>query len=100
MKQLKVSEILEDLDNGLTRFEKDNEGSGSIQKKYNLSFNEVRELFRHPKLINRKTRKVGLGLSFNLVDDTSEIDLPSEEDTTAVTDSTEELIEGFSENPF
>lgn len=82
-KQLKVSEILEDLDKGMTRLKKDDAGLGSIEDKYELSANQVKQLFAHPKLRNRKTRKVGIGLSYDLIDDVEDIDISDDAIITA-----------------
>lgn len=94
-KQIKVSEILNDLENGLTRYIKDDFGNGSIEAKYDLRFTEVTELFRHPELRNRKTRRVGNGLSFDIINDVSELtlDIKGEEDSSAAYDPEEEIKE-------
>lgn len=73
MKPLSIKGILEDLNNGLTRYIKDDFGKGSVQAKYDLTFLEVRELFQHEKLANRVTKKWGNGISFVIIDDTDEI---------------------------
>jgi DNA recombination-dependent growth factor C len=69
MKPLSIKQILEDLNNGLTRLKKDDFGKGSIQEKYDLTMLEVRELFQHEKLINRVTKRWGNGISFIIIDD-------------------------------
>jgi hypothetical protein len=58
---LSISGILNDLENGLDR--------EKIGEKYGLEKWEVNELFKHPKLKNRKAKKVKK-VSFTLVDDT------------------------------
>jgi hypothetical protein len=55
---LKVTGIMADLKNGLTRRTSDlnyNPEIGSIEEKYGLSKSDVTELFRHPALRNLKT---------------------------------------------
>jgi hypothetical protein len=61
-KTLTISGILNDLDNGLDR--------EKIGEKYGLEKWEIAELFKHPKLKNRKTKKVKK-VSFVLEDDTN-----------------------------
>lgn len=70
IKQLSLSAIAEDLNNGLTKWKKDDIGFGSIEKKYNLLTNEAIELFGHPKVKKMETRIP----TFIIVDD-----LPEEE---------------------
>lgn len=57
--QIKVSEILNDLTNGLTR--------ADIKAKYNLSTAQMKSIFSHPKLKGRKTKQVTQPIE--LVDD-------------------------------
>jgi len=61
-KTLTISGILNDLDNGLDR--------EKIGEKYGLEKWEITELFKHPKLKNRKAKKVKK-VSFILEDDTN-----------------------------
>lgn len=53
--KIKVSEVLQLLKEGYTRFSKDDKGYGSIQEKYNLSALAVKKLFRTPSLKFKKT---------------------------------------------
>jgi hypothetical protein len=72
--QLTVSGILEDLENGMTRFKGQkgySQERGSIEEKYNLSKNDIKTLFEHPKLKGRKTKRVQ-EVAFVLVDDVTE----------------------------
>lgn len=57
---IKMSEILEDLEQGLTRTE--------IKEKYSLTVREMGVLFSHPNLKNRKPKKK-LELSFVFEED-------------------------------
>ncbi len=60
-----VSQILQDLANGLTRTPKDpyyNREKGSIQEKYNLTGVELKTLFTHHQLKGRKVKKEGIVL--------------------------------------
>lgn len=52
---LTTSGVLADLRNGYTRFKKDDKGFGSIEEKYGLTVNEVKELFQVDSLKARKT---------------------------------------------
>jgi hypothetical protein len=53
--KIKVQDVLELLKKGYTRYEKDNKGYGSIQTHYGLTGVQVKELFLHSKLKQRKT---------------------------------------------
>lgn len=53
-KKVTLSQIVEDLKSGLTKWKKDDIGFGSIEKKYNLQMNEALELFNHSKIKNRE----------------------------------------------
>lgn len=55
MATITTSGILADLKSGYTRFKKDDKGFGSIEEKYGLTVNEVKELFQTPSLKARKT---------------------------------------------
>lgn len=69
MKEISIREVLAHLENGVTRV-KDAAGYnpeiGSIEEIYDLSVSDVKEMFKHPLLKNKKTRP---GRSFRLVDD-------------------------------
>lgn len=60
-KQVTVSGILADLENGLTR--KD------IKQKYDLSMRELQHVFQHPKLKFKKTKQQP---NVEVIDDTEE----------------------------
>lgn len=89
-----VSGVLDDLKNGLTRDE--------IGTKYGLNKTQVKDLFQHPKLKNKKTIKPKV-LPFILEDDTMEetstnqLSMQDELDATmsqeAVAESSEALME-------
>lgn len=55
-KKVVLSQVVEDLQNGLTKWKKDDIGFGSLEKKYNLSQAECIQLFGHPKVINVESR--------------------------------------------
>jgi len=57
-----TTQIIEDLENGITR--------DGIKEKYSLETWEVTQMFQHPSLKGKKTRKVRK-LSFEFVDDTA-----------------------------
>ena len=64
LKTIRISGILEDLNNGLSRPE--------IATKYEISPAEVKVLFEHEKLKGKKARKK-LVLTFQLEDDTDDV---------------------------
>lgn len=65
---LYVSQILEDLDNGLTWLKRDDIGYGSIQEKYNAKDQQITMIRKHPKLKDAETNIT----VFNIIDDTNE----------------------------
>ena len=65
---LYVSQILEDLDNGLTWLKRDDVGYGSIQEKYNAKDQQIVMIRKHPKLKDAETNVT----VFNIIDDTKE----------------------------
>lgn len=65
---LYVSQILEDLDNGLTWLKRDDVGYGSIQEKYNAKDQQITMIRKHPKLKDAETNIT----VFNIIDDTDE----------------------------
>lgn len=71
-----VSQLLNDLANGITRCKGDtgyDESRGSVEEKYGLTKESVKEIFRHPKLANLKVKipKI-IEKPYDLVDDTEE----------------------------
>lgn len=60
-KVLSVSQILNDLDNGLGRPE--------IAKKYGLKPAEVKVMFEHPSLKGRRPKRATTKVTFTLIDD-------------------------------
>lgn len=72
--KISVSEVLGLLEKGYTRTNKTrmyNPEIGSIAEYYDLSDAQVTEMFKHPKLSGKRTKKV-LSRSFELMDDTNE----------------------------
>lgn len=65
---LYVSQILEDLNNGLTWLKRDDLGYGSIQEKYNAKDQQIAMIRKHPALKDAETNVV----VFNIIDDTIE----------------------------
>lgn len=53
--EIRASEVIESLQNGVTRFKADDEGYGSIEEKYALSPAGVRRLFKNDTLKGLKT---------------------------------------------
>ena len=70
MKEIKISQILDDLERGLSRESTSpdyNPELGCIKDKYELTNKELKYLFDHPKLKGKRTK---LPVMFTLVDDT------------------------------
>lgn len=90
---LSITALLADLQNGYTRTSSDKNYQGdskSIEEKYGLTKSQVKEVFQHEKLRNKKT-VLPKEETFILVDDTAEAlvptgvtDLPSEEPSESV----------------
>jgi hypothetical protein len=53
-KKVTLSQVVEDLKSGMTKWKKDDIGFGSIEGKYNLQMNEALELFHNPKIKHRE----------------------------------------------
>ena len=64
--EIYVSQILEDLDNGLTWLKKDDLGYGSIQDKYNAKEQQISMIRKHPALKDAETTVT----VFTVIDDT------------------------------
>lgn len=78
--EIYVSQILEDLDNGLTWFKKDDLGYGSIQDKYNAKEQQIAMIRKHPALKDAETTVT----VFTVIDDTKKEELVVSVDTTPV----------------
>lgn len=65
--EIYVSQILEDLDNGLTWLKRDDVGYGSIQDKYNAKDQQIAMIRKHPKLKDAETNII----VFTVIDDTN-----------------------------
>jgi hypothetical protein len=70
---LHVSQIIEDLNNGLTWLKKDDLGYGSIQDKYGAKDQQIAMIRKHPKLKDAETTVT----VFNIIDDTAETPKPT-----------------------
>ena len=66
--EIYVSQILEDLDNGLTWLKRDDLGYGSIQEKYNAKEQQIAMIRKHPVLKDAETTVT----VFTVIDDTKE----------------------------
>ena len=66
--EIYVSQILEDLDNGLTWLKKDDLGYGSIQDKYNAKEQQIAMIRKHPALKDAETTVT----VFTVIDDTKD----------------------------
>jgi len=88
-KTIKISDVLADLENGVTRVQ--------IGTKYQISAREVKALFDHPKLKGKKAKK-GIALSFTIEDDTTVAEEIAEEVVeTAANVVSEEVTEAVAE---
>ena len=63
---LTVSQLINDLNEGLTWLKKDNIGYGSIETKYNATPNQIAAIKKHPALKDAETNIT----IFNIIDDT------------------------------
>ena len=66
--EIYVSQVLEDLNNGLTWLKKDDLGYGSIQKKYDAKDQQIAIIRKHPVLKDAETTVT----VFTVIDDTKE----------------------------
>lgn len=66
--EIYVSQILEDLDNGLTWLKRDDLGYGSIQEKYNAKDQQIAMIRKHPVLKDAETSVT----VFTVIDDTKQ----------------------------
>jgi len=79
---LYVSQILEDLNNGLTWLKRDDIGYGNIQEKYNAKEQQIAVIRKG----NAKLRDAETNITvFNIIDDTNETVNQTQEPTTART---------------
>jgi hypothetical protein len=62
---LKLSILLEDLNNGYTWFKKEDVGYGNIQEKYNATDYQIEHIKKHPQLKDVEPNIV----IFNIIDD-------------------------------
>lgn len=68
---LQVSQILEDLSNGITWLKKDDAGNGSIQEKYGATEYNIKVIQKHPKFKDEKGEIIQPQfIVFNVIDDT------------------------------
>ena len=88
--QITTTMIIEDLENGISR--------DGIKEKYGLDTWEVTQMFQHPTLKGKKTKKVRK-LSFDFVDDTvnpNQTSIPIQVEDTL--DEGPQIIESFDED--
>jgi hypothetical protein len=88
--EIYVSQVLEDLNNGLTWLKKDDLGYGSIQEKYNAKDQQIAIIRKHPKLRDAETSII----IFSIIDDTDD------RNTTVSTDGQSDagVVDNISEN--
>lgn len=63
---LKITQLIDDLNNGLTWLKKDDLGYGSIEAKYGANEKQILAIKKHPKLKDAETSIT----IFNIIDDT------------------------------
>lgn len=83
--EIYVSQILEDLNNGLTWLKRDDLGYGSIQDKYNAKDQQIAMIRKHPVLKDAETTVT----VFTVIDDTKE-DYNAGATTVSATERTDE----------
>lgn len=83
--EIYVSQILEDLNNGLTWLKRDDLGYGSIQDKYNAKDQQIAMIRKHPVLKDAETTVT----VFTVIDDTKE-DYNGGTTTVSATERTDE----------
>ena len=83
--EIYVSQILEDLNNGLTWLKRDDLGYGSIQEKYNAKDQQIAMIRKHPVLKDAETTVT----VFTVIDDTKE-DYNGGTTTVSATERTDE----------
>tara|TARA_R100000951_G_scaffold116698_1_gene129869 strand:- start:481 stop:849 length:369 start_codon:yes stop_codon:yes gene_type:complete len=84
-KTLTLSGIISDLDNGL--------GRPQIKEKYELTAAEIKQLFQHPMLKNRRPKRALTKISFTLIDDVTSTETPQEDPTQLRVDTEAERVE-------
>jgi hypothetical protein len=82
--EIYVSQILQDLDNGLTWLKRDDLGYGSIQEKYNAKDQQIAMIRKHPVLKDAETTVT----VFTVIDDTKSEETVVAIDNTPVKDNT------------
>jgi hypothetical protein len=82
--EIYVSQILQDLDNGLTWLKRDDLGYGSIQEKYNAKDQQIAMIRKHPVLKDAETTVT----VFTVIDDTKSEEVVVAVDNTPVKDNT------------
>jgi hypothetical protein len=75
---LTVSQLLNDLSEGLTWLKKDDLGYGSVETKYGANEKQISAIRKHPKLKDAETNIT----IFNIIDDTNETTNQTKESTT------------------
>ena len=76
---LTVSQIINDLNSGLTWFKKDDLGYGSIETKYGANPSQIAAIRKHPALKDAETSIT----IFNIIDDTKNENTTSTKEITA-----------------
>jgi hypothetical protein len=87
---LTVSQLINDLNSGLTWLKKDDLGYGSIETKYGATAPQIMAIRKHPSLKDAETNIT----IFNIIDDTKNAELPtngtSRQDSTGSSSKLEE----------
>jgi hypothetical protein len=93
---LTVSQIINDLNSGLTWLKKDDLGYGSIEVKYGANPNQIAAIRKHPALKDAETTIT----IFNIIDDTKNNDTASstESKSTRTTSNVEQPVVSMDDN--
>lgn len=96
-RKILVSEIISDLNNGMTWLESENVGFGSIQTKYGANEQQIGQFRKHPKLINAEPNITIFQIVDDLEDFSSEktLELDMSQTQTLSTSESMNEIEAF-----
>lgn len=92
-KSVRLAQIVEDLNSGLTKWKKDDIGFGSIEKKYNLLLSEAVELFNHPKIKNLEHKIPTFVIIDDILDEATAPQVTVPEDVQAQIEVMKEVVQ-------
>lgn len=88
--QITLSELINDLDNGLTWLRKDDAGDGSIQEKYGLSDKKTHVISQHPKLVGLEPNLLIVEIVDDLKNESNVSTEPATEPESGISDTSGE----------